>query len=333
MFLYRKKPSPPRGVGQWSVYKDRGLLTQGLLLTCWRHIAVLPRRPLGSSTWPQTQADLFPLHKWENGGPETLRDSPIIMELVNSKLALTSVCPIPKWCSPALWCQVRQQGLHHKVTVSSSVKSCLLDSAFTKQNHPSPPQVVGQEEASWGTCLQESIFSFGGTSSPDLGGGASQIFEAPLLPHPSLLGTALPWELEALPRGTGGSGPRWGTALLAPRPAGLFSSRLCNLALNRSRCVVWCQGDQTWFLRVTAPLWNPGRWGSTAVRSGRWPWAGRSELVAWGEGPVVRLDGRAGTRTKLFLRGRHQATHSLPPEPLPSSTPHSCQALFALVQT
>lgn len=47
--------------------------------------------------------------------------------------------------------------------------------------------------------------------------------------------------------------------------------------------------DQTWFLRVTAPLWNPGRWGSTAVRSSRWPERGGASW--WREGRGLRSDG------------------------------------------
>ena len=61
--------------------------------------------------------------------------------------------------------------------------------------------------------------------------------------------------------------------------------------------------------------------GAGGVRGGAWGRAGQA-------GTGTKL---AGPGTELFsFLGHLQATHSLLPEPLPSSIPHFCQALFSI---
>lgn len=123
-----------------------------------------------------------------------------------------------------------------------------------------------------GDC--ESLSS-GRASFSHLGGEASRTSEVAEPPRDSLaLKAGRPaW-------GTNGAGPGPPVAPVSPCPAGLLSSWLCNLAMNRSRCGVWCQRDQTCLLRVTAPSGILGGEGAQLRGQVADPEAGRSKLVA-----------------------------------------------------
>lgn len=98
------------------------------------------------------------------------------------------------------------------------------------------------------TCAESQSLSFGGASPPAGKEEPSDPGDS-RVPREQLL-----WKPKE---------GRWGRASpeehSAPQPGRLSSSRLCNPAMNRPRCVVWCQGGQTCFLWVTTPLWNSGR--------------------------------------------------------------------------
>ena len=146
-------------MGQWSVYKERGL-EAGLaadLLEAHCSTSRVPSQVIHlipdtgrlvsiSQMRKQRPRDLKGL-TYHHGASERQIGSD--QRLPHSKVVL-----LPDSLMPGPW----------RDNKGSSVKSCLLVSAITKQSHPSPPQVptcvVGQEEASRGTCPQESIRAF-----------------------------------------------------------------------------------------------------------------------------------------------------------------------------